>query len=230
MQVDSVWTSLTSHFTANSKYLLLIYHFHCIIDNPRSTVASLSIKALTMTLLNRSYFFTLSFQCMSGTDASESIRSIAGGWGSVFCRLIILQLAAKKKKKQAKSPLNKKQATHALCKQSSTHLGRRSDESNWLAHAIEQHLPISSDCTKLLVAVCSYGQGLSIDMLSLLGGALFISFRPPAVCGKCVHCRKWGWLGRLFLNDYLYCPFMSQFGGRCTGETRIAEMSGSNET
>ena len=50
-----------------------------------------------MTLLNRSYFFTLSFQCMSGTDASESIRSIAGGWGSVFCRLIILQLAATNK-------------------------------------------------------------------------------------------------------------------------------------
>lgn len=109
---------------------------------------------------------------MSGTDASESIRSIAGGWGSVFCRLIILQLAACFCGKQ-KSPLNKKQATRALCKQSSTHLGRRSGESNRLAHAIEQHLPISSDCTKLLVAVCSYGQGLSIDMLSLLGGALF---------------------------------------------------------
>ena len=141
MQVDSVCTSLTSHFTANSKYLLLIYYFHCIIDNHRSTIAPLSIKALTMTLLNRSYFFTLSFQCMSGTDASESIRSIAGGWGSVFCRLIILQLAAKKKKKQAKSPLNKKQATHALCKQSSTHLGRPAE-----ARATDLPMLSSSTC------------------------------------------------------------------------------------
>lgn len=105
--------------------------------------------------------------------------------GRLGLRLLPLDHLAVGRYKQMpeqKSPLNKKQATRALCKQSSTHLGRRSDESNWLAHAIEQHLPISSDCTKLLVAVCSYGQGLSIDMLSLLGGALFTqaAHRPPA--------------------------------------------------
>ena len=91
---------------------------------------------------------------------------------------------------QEKSPLNKKQATHALCKQSSTHLGRRSGESNRLAHAIEQHLPISSDCTKLLVAVCSYGQDLFTDVLTSLSDSPEVSHRQFTQRAVDVDCHR----------------------------------------